>query len=489
MKKILFTFIITVTLGLAVFLTIKSLSEPCLAPGELPDLYIHEAEVADYDPASFKERRQRIMDQLVGTALVVSASAAEDFYYLSGFDEYQGLVVLLPEDPKPFQMFVTPRNPADAMWVGERHGTEGAMEKFKADTAYVMEDLKDILPQLFSRHDKIFLHSRDTRIRETLENWQRETGQSFVFHEADSLIHEQRVIKDDWEIGQLKQAVAVTGKAHSWIMKTMAPGQHEYEVQADIEYIFGKNGMTPGFASIVGSGPNATILHHIRNDRKINDGELLLVDIGAASRGRYTADITRTYPVNGQFTPEQRTIYDLVYKASETGMKKMKPGFKMLDCNHAANRVLVHGLYQLGLIPDTTVWWQKRFYIQHRVNHYIGLNVHDVGDYGFDPVQRDEHILTPEIRGRELKPGMVMTMEPGLYLQENRLDYLHELFGHLATKEELDEFARQVRPVYEKYAGIGVRIEDNVLITEDGNIILSEHLPKTSEEIEASMRR
>ncbi len=489
MKKTLFTFIIAVTLGLAVFLTIKSLSEPCLAPGELPGLFIHEPEVPEYDPASFARRRQEIMDQLGPTPLLVSATAANDFYYLTGFDEYQGVAVLLPGDPKPFRMFVTPRNPADAMWTGERHGTEGAMKKFGADTAYVMNDLAEILPRRLSGDEKIFLHSRDTRLREILEGWQRETGQTLTFQEADSLIHEQRVIKDAWEIAQLEQAVAVTGKAHSWIMKTMAPGQREYEVQADIEYIFGKNGMTPGFASIVGSGPNATILHHIRNDRKINDGELLLVDIGAASRGRYTADITRTYPVNGQFTPEQRTIYDLVYQASETGLEKMKPGFKMLDCNHAANRVLVQGLYELGLIPDTTVWWQKRFYIQHRVNHYIGLSVHDVGDYGFDPAQRDEHILTPEIRGRDLEPGMVMTMEPGLYLQKNRLDYLVELFGHLATPEELDAFAKQVRPVYEKYAGIGVRIEDNVLITENGNKVLSGYLPKTSEEIEAAMRR
>ncbi len=481
--------VIIIIAALVLLFMIDNLTRPCLRPGELPERYIHEHTSPQYDPESYANRRQRLNEALGDGVLIISAAARKDFYYITGFDERQGVAVLAPGDVKPFRMFVTPENPADAIWIGERYGTQEAMGKFKADTAWSLENFETILPKMINGTPFIFVHTLDQQIKKLVSKVVEEKGMEVQIKDADSIIHESRVIKDKWEIDQLQQAVDVTCKAHLWIMQTMAPGQKEYEVQAEIEYIFRKNGLSPGFLPIVGSGPNATILHHIRNDRIINDNELLLVDIGAASSGGYTADITRTYPVNRRFTPEQREIYDLVYKASEAGIKKMKPGMKMLDCNHEANRILLEGLHEIGLIPDTTVWWQKRFYIQHRVNHYIGLDVHDTGDYGYDPEKRDEHILTPEIRGRELKPGMVMTMEPGIYLQENRLDYLHELFGHLAGPEELDSFAEKIRPVYEKYAGIGVRIEDNVLITETGNNILSENLPKSSDEIEAAMKR
>ncbi len=490
MKKQPITIIIVIIAGLLIFLIIDRFRRPCLSPGELPESFIHEHKSPEYDPGSYANRRQRIIAHLLEKdLLIISAEAGDDFYYITGFNEPQGIALINPGNNKEFKMFVTPRNPADAMWTGERHGKAGAMEIFKADTAYLLNDFKEIAKQLISNQTRVYMHSRDKMISDIVEEIINKKELNIEQRNIDSLIHKSRVIKDEWEINQLKQAVKVTGKAHSWIMQTMAPGQKEYEVQAEIEYIFRKNGLSPGFPPIVGSGPNATILHHTRNDRIIQDNELILVDIGAASLGGYTADITRTYPVNGSYTPEQRKIYDLVYKANEAGKKKMKPGYKMLDCNHEANRILVEGLHEMGLIPDTTVWWQKRFYIQHRVNHYIGLNVHDVGEYGFDPEKRDEHILTPEIRGRKLKPGMVLTMEPGIYLQENRLDYLHELFGDIADPCELNEFAEKVRPVYEKYAGIGVRIEDNILITESGNIDLSEHIPKSADEIEAAMKK
>ncbi len=481
--------VIIIIAALVLLYVIDNLRRPCLRPGELPERYIHEHTSPQYDPVSYANRRQRIMESLESGILIISAAAGKDFYYLTGFNEHRGIAVLAPSDVKPFQMFVIPRNPADAIWIGERYGIKGAMKKFKADTANSLNKFETKLPQIINGKPYIFVHSLDQQIRKLVGNIIKEKDNQVKIKDADCLIHESRVIKDNWETDQLRQAVDVTCKAHLWIMQTIKPGQNEYEVHAELEYIFRKNGMSAGFLPIVGSGPNATILHYIHNDRMLKDDELLLVDIGAASKGGYTADITRTYPVSGKYTPKQREIYDLVYKASEAGIKKMKPGMKMLDCNHEANRVLVKGLHEIGLIPDTTVWWQKRFYIQHRVNHYIGLDVHDVGDYGYDPEKRDEHILTPEIRGRKLKPGMVMTMEPGIYLQENRLEYLYELFGHLAEKDELDDFVNKVQPIYEKYAGIGIRIEDNILITETGNKVLSGHLPKSAGEIEAAMKQ
>ncbi len=489
MKKKNITILISAIVGIIIlFFIVDMLRGPCLSPGELPGEYIHEHTTPEYDPESYSSRRQSIKDHIGENILIISAQTNEDFHYVTGFNENQGIAVLIPGDNKPFRMFVTPRNPADAMWYGERYGIEGAMETFKADTAYHLEEFKEILPQLIRDQDNIYLHSRDSQIASLVQETIERDGLYAEQHEADNIIHENRVIKDDWEIAQLQQTVDVTAKAHSWIMQTMAPGQKEYEVQADIEYIFQKNGLTPGFPSIVGSGPNATILHHTRNDRVMQDNELLLVDIGAKSRGGYIADITRTYPINGRFTPEQREIYELVYEANKAGIEKMKPGNKILDCHHEANSIIIDGLHEMGLLPDTTVWWQKRFYVLYRANHYIGLHVHDVGEYGFDEDYRDGHLLSSEVRGIELKPGMVLTMEPGIYLQENRLDYLHELFGDIADPEELEAFAEEVRPVYEKYAGIGVRIEDNILITESGNKELNEHMPKSPVEIEAAMK-
>jgi len=221
----------------------------------------------------------------------------------------------------------------------------------------------------------------------------------------------------------------------------------------------------------------------------MQDGDLLLMDVGATCRG-YVADVTRTIPVSGRFSKKQRELYSLVLKANQEAIKMMVPGKRILDCHHRATEIIVRGLFDLGLITDTTSWWQKRFYIQYRNNHYIGLHVHDVGSYGdLDAPDRDSYILNPEIRGREILPGMVMTIEPGIYLLGDRLEYLHELFGDRASAEELDAFAEKVRPAYEKYAGIGIRIEDDVLITRDGNRVLSENAPKTIEEIEAAMRR
>ena len=476
-------------LGLAFLIFTMTMQTPSCQPGELPEKFIHQHEVSDFDKEVFEKRREVILENLDADIIVMSAGAGVDFRYFTGFDERRGIAVFIPGDEKPFRLFVTPWEVYTVMWTGEVYGTEGAIEKFGADAAHPIGDFDEMLPELLHGKERIFVHGNDNRIRNEVDRILQATGQQAGIQDIQPVLEEHRVIKDEWEIAQLRQAVDVTVKAHQYVLRTVEPGQAEYEVQAEIEYIFRRNGLTPGFSSIVGSGPNSCLLHHTRNDRTMKDGDLLLMDIGAASLGGYSADVTRTIPVNGTFSPEQREIYELVLKASDAAMEKMQPGYHMLDCNHKAMEIMVEGLHQMGLIPDTTSWWQKRFFIQHRVNHYIGLETHDAGDYGFDTDKRDEHILTPEIRGREILPGMVMTLEPGLYFMENLLDGIHEMFGHLATEEELNAFVEEVRPVYEKYEGIGVRIEDDILITENGYENLSAGAPRTIREIEAAMKR
>ena len=476
-------------LGLALIILTMTMQKPSYQPGELPDKFIHQHEVSDFNREVFENRRENIIGETDADIIIISTGAGVDFRYVTGFDERRGTAVIVPGADDPYTLFVTPWEVYTVMWTGEVYGTEGAIEKFGADAAYAIGDFDEMLPELLRGKERIFLHGNDSRIRNEVDRILESMGQRADIHDLQPVLHEHRVIKDEWEIAQLRQAVDVTVKAHQYVLRTVEPGQAEYEVQAEIEYIYGRNGLKPGFSSIVGSGPNSCLLHHTRNNRTMKDGDLLLMDIGAASRGGYSADVTRTIPVNGTFSPEQREIYKLVLKASDEAMEKIQPGHRMLDCNHKAMEIMVEGLHQMGLIPDTTSWWQKRFYIQHRVNHYIGLQTHDAGDYGFDTNKRDEHILTPEIRGREIKPGMVMTLEPGLYFMENLLDGIHEMFGHLATEEELNAFVEEVRPIYEKYEGIGVRIEDDILVTENGYENLSAGAPRTIRDIEEAMKR
>jgi Xaa-Pro aminopeptidase len=454
---------------------------------QLPVEFISTYDAPAFDQEVFKLRRQKLMHDMKGEIAIISASTGNDFAYLTGLTgENQAIALLDPSSEAPYTLFVLPRNPVTALWDGERIGVEGAREIYGADKAYVITGFNNELPLILKGRNSISIHAGDMVLQKRISGISKDFSGSF-HSDLESLLHEMRVIKDEWEIAQLKKAIEVTALSLRRAMSTVKPGQREYDVQAEIEYVFMKNGLSAGFPSIVGSGPNASILHYTENNRALEDGDLLLMDVGATCRG-YVADVTRTIPVNGKFTPPQRELYSLVLHANQEAIKKMAPGQRILDCHHRATEIIVRGLFDLGLITDTTSWWQKRFYIQYRNNHYIGLHVHDVGNYGeIDAPNRDSYILDPEIRGREILPGMVMTIEPGIYLPAGRLEYLHQLFGDKASAEELEAFSAKVRPVYEKYSGIGIRIEDDVLITENGNIVLSDNAPKTIEEIEALM--
>ena len=457
--------------------------------GELPERFIHEHEVGFFDKAVFEARRKKILAGLDAEIILLSAATYPDFRYVTGFDERRGIALIRPGADTLYTLFVTPWEIYTVMWTGEVHGKEGAVETFGADAAFAFNDFENKLPALLKGKSRIHLHGHDQQMKELVKAALETNRQTAEIIDVAPILHEHRIFKDDWEIEQLRQATDVTVKAHQYTLQTLRPGLAEYEVQAGIEYVFKRNGLSTGFSSIVGSGPNSCLLHHRPGSRKLVDGDLVLVDIGAASMGGYSSDVTRTYPANGRFSPEQREIYELVLKAHGEALKKMTPGHYMLDCHHKAMDVMVTGLNKLGLLPDTSSWWQKRFYMQHRVNHYIGLQTHDAGDYGYDHSVRDDYILNKELTGRKLKPGMVMTLEPGLYFMEGLLDGLHDLFGHLASTEELEAFAEQVRPIYQKYEGIGVRIEDAIFITADGNVNLSENLPRSIEAIEKAMKR
>jgi Xaa-Pro aminopeptidase len=286
----------------------------------------------------------------------------------------------------------------------------------------------------------------------------------------------------------MQKACNITALALTRVLKECEPGMYEFEMEALIEGTFLEYGSAmPGFNSIVGSGPNSTILHYEPNTRLMENGDLLLMDIGA-EYGYYTADITRTIPVNGRFSDEQRSIYQLVLDAQLAAIEEMKPGNMYMDGHMAAKDVIVEGLSELGLITDPTSPWQIKFYILYPSSHYLGLDVHDVGEMGGSFGQFMDQTPQKSMESRVLEPGMVLTIEPGLYFREKGLDQLHEIFRDEADSIELDQFIKAVRPVYEKYMNIGVRIEDDILITSSGNINLSRYAPKEIEDIEQLMR-
>jgi Xaa-Pro aminopeptidase len=262
-------------------------------------------------------------------------------------------------------------------------------------------------------------------------------------------------------------------------MKAAEPGMYEYEIEAIIEYIFRKNGsQRPGFPSIVGSGPNSTILHYDANKHQTQDGDLIVMDVGA-EYDHYTADVTRTIPVNGKFNKEQKEIYEIVLEAQQQAIDKIAPGVGIYEVHYRAVEVIKDGLYRLGLITDKESRWQYRIWLMYNTNHWLGLDVHDVGSRGRD-----------DGKGRRLEPGMVFTVEPGIYIGEHSLDSLLKTTRRSkARKEDVAAFLEKVKPVVEKYMNIGVRIEDDVLVTEDGHENLSSKAPTTVKEIEKWMKK
>lgn len=431
-------------------------------------------------PGEFKQRRKLLMRRMRKNAVALLAGAPpavrnrdveypyrqdSDFHYLTGFDEPETVAVFAPDhEPGPFILFCRPYDETKAIWTGKHAGLEGAKERFGADEAHPIEDLGKVLVDLLDQKSAVYFPigldaGLDREVAATV-NVLRGKARSGAkppeeFIALDRLLHEMRLFKSQEEVQLMRKAAEVSVLAHKRAMLACRPGMYEYQIEAELTHEFMRHGLRyAAYPSIVAGGGNACVLHYTENADILRDGDLLLIDAGAEF-GNYAADITRTFPVNGRFTEPQKQLYELVLEAQLAAIAKIRPGKAWIEPHDAAVRVLVKGLVKLGLlqgrvgklIKDEAY---KKFYM-HRTGHWLGMDVHDVGDYKIDG------------EWRTLEPGMALTVEPGLYIAPDCLD---------------------VEP---KWRGIGIRIEDDVLVVKGGCEVLTAAMPKAVADVEAFM--
>jgi Xaa-Pro aminopeptidase len=430
----------------------------------------------------YAQRRERLMAKIgKGTAVLRSAPMAvmhndveynfrqdSDFFYLTGFNEPNAVAVLAPHhEEHRFVLFVQPKDPERETWTGYRVGVDAAKERFGADAVYPIAELEEKLPQYLEKADRIYYRlGRDRTFNDAiLTHWQRlmatypkrGTGPIAIEDPAPTL-HALRQVKSAAELELMQKAADIAAQAHNRAREFAQPGRYEYEVQAEIEHTFRLHGAQgPAYPSIVAAGANSCILHYTENDRQIQDGDLLLIDAGCAY-GYYNSDITRTFPVNGKFTAEQKALYEIVLEAQLQAIAQVQPGNPYSQIHETAVRVIVDGLLDLGLLqgnPDEIIKEEKyKPFYMHKTGHWLGLDVHDVGVY-----QHGETAHT-------LEPGQVTTIEPGIYIGPD--------IKPAEGQPEVDP----------RWRGIGIRIEDDVLVTATGHEIMTAAVPKTVEEME-----
>jgi len=389
-----------------------------------------------------------------------------DFFYLTGFEEPDSLAVIKPDAEKKYTLFVRPRDPEREIWDGRRAGIEGAKSEFGAEESFPIAEFESKLAEFLDGADVLYYRLGvdsdldNTIIKEisrmrSLSRKPIHPPQTII--DPGTIVHEMRVLKSDDEIAIMQASADIAAEAHCEAMKIVRPGMQEYQIEALIEQVFRRHGASgPAYTSIVGGGPNATVLHYINNDGELREGDLLLLDAGAEYKG-YASDITRTFPINGRYTNAQRDIYDLVLKAQMACVEMVRPGVTHDQLKQHSIEVLTEGMVELGLLEGKTEELIKekkyeKFYM-HGLGHMLGIDVHDVGRYYYGT------------ESRALEPGVVMTVEPGIYI------------------------APDTKDVPEKYLGIGVRIEDDVLCTNNGPRVLTTKVPKHAEEIEALMNQ
>jgi len=432
------------------------------------------------EPSEYHHRRAALMAQLGPGAIALLAAAPErvrsrdvnhpyrqdsDFYYLTGFTEARALLVLAPgREEGETLLFCQPKDPQKELWEGVLLGPEAAVETLGVDQAFPIGEIDNVVPGLMAGRERIHYRiGAEAGFDEQVLGWARSAREKArlggpapaQFLLLDELLHEMRLIKSEAEIRLMEEAARISVEGHCRIMRYCRPGVREYELEAELLHTFLRHGgRGAAYGSIVGAGANACVLHYVSNKDRIADGDLVLVDAGC-EYGHYAADITRTFPANGRFSAEQREIHRIVSRAHAGAVAAVRPGAPWDAPQRASVMAIVEGLLDLGLLSGSVeeaieTGAYKDFYM-HRVGHWLGIDVHDVGSYkdGED--------------WREFAPGMVTTIEPGIYIAPDN--------------EQLAE----------RWRGIGVRIEDDVLVTETGNRVLSEGAPRDAEEIEAFM--
>ncbi len=449
----------------------------------------------------FADRRKVLMDQTDSGIVVIRSNydfdggrhefrVTNNFYYLTGFVEPAAALVLDSRSSGSCSIYIRKKSIKESVYTGKTPGFGEIKETYKIDTVIEMGKLHGLIKDRILNGIPVNIDFKDKSLKDSCENILKKYRiRPDILKNVAPFISEMRVHKDSIEIARLQKAIDITENAIINACRSCRSGMYEFEIEAIIEQTFRKYGSPmPAFTSIVASGPNSVILHYEKSTRKMKDGDLLLLDIGA-EYGYYSADISRTIPVNGSFTREQRAIYELVLKAQKAAIAEMYPGNYLIANQNRSNEIITRGLFELGLLTDTMSEWQKKFYLLYPINHYLGMYVHDVGDYGDYDATFYQNIARDTIYGRKLEPGMVLTVEPGLYFRSNGLSQLNELFRDESTKEEINDFINKVAPVYEKYKGTGIRIEDDLLITDEGHFILSDNIPRSVDEIERMMHK
>jgi Xaa-Pro aminopeptidase len=428
---------------------------------------------------TYQNRRDELADYIGDGVVLVSAGklknrnssvnylfkADTNFFYMTGFEEPESVAVFYNDGESPkFILFCQPRDSQKELWNGRIIGQEEAVLTYGADLSYPIENIDREMVELLKNRDKIFLEiGNDPSLDQSVLGWlnelkrigRRDAETSKQLVDLSSYFADKRVIKSEPEIAAMRAAAALSAEGHKTAMRVCEPSVHEYQVQAKMESVFREGGSERNaYNSVVAGGKNACVLHYITNREKLNDGELLLIDAGAELDG-YTADITRTFPINGVFSPEQRALYEIVLAAQSAALEKCVVGESWIAPHDAAVRVISQGLLSEGLLQgslDEVLEQQlyRRFFM-HSTSHWLGLDVHDPG------------AVKSEGEWRAFEPGMVFTVEPGLYV---------------VPADDVDP----------RFHNIGIRIEDNVLITEGAPDILTAGVPKTVEEIEKWMR-
>ena len=425
-------------------------------------------------------RRRRALMRLMGRDSIAIVPAApvrrrnndveyvfrqdSDFHYLTGFDEPESVAVLIPaREQADYILFVRERDPARETWDGHRAGPAGARRRHGAGDAFPITDMDEILPGLMENRTKVFYAmGMYPEFDQRLVGWvnglrtqARHGGhppQEIVA--LDQVLHELRLHKSRVEIDLMRESARIAARAHVRAMRFCRPGRMEYEIMAEIVHEFRLSNADTSYHPIIGGGPNSCILHYHENDQRLRAGDVLLIDAGCEYHC-YASDITRTIPVGGRFTAEQRAVYDIVLEANRAAIAKVRPGNHWNEPHEAAVRVITQGLVRLGLLKGRPAKLERdgayRRFFMHRTGHWLGMDVHDVGDYKVGD------------QWRVLEPGMVLTIEPGLYIPVG------------------------ARGVPKRFQGIGVRIEDDVVVTRNGAEVLTEGVPKDPQAIESLM--